>query len=168
MDDGPWRADRTYKGMRLEGLAPISDLVSKDIMWGISAEAATSAFLLREGLRGLDNYLGERQDFYPPVLQVLGQGFEHLMKLTLALARLRTVGALPSPAEMKPCSHGPGDRPTRDVHRAVGPHRRTTWRVASATPRRAPGPAFEAPGRGPGRPRPRESSDDAACLLAWT
>lgn len=56
--------------------------------------------LSQEGIEGLRRLDGAN-DFYHLPMQLLAQGFERLLKLTLALAELKTQGTLPSPYTLR-------------------------------------------------------------------
>lgn len=104
--DGPWESGRRYLGPMIDGLAPLEELVSPDAMWAASGETLMSALFLREGLLALERELKDSTGFYPAAFQLLGQGVEHLLKLALVLAKLRTEGSLPTAKSMKRVGHG--------------------------------------------------------------
>jgi hypothetical protein len=64
-------------------------------------ETRTAAYYIEEGLSAFELLLDERHDFYPAALQLLGQGLEHLLKVTVCLGSLQTKGRLPNLGELK-------------------------------------------------------------------
>jgi hypothetical protein len=57
-------------------------------------EVKTAVFYIHRGLETVER-LGPDDDFFPMAFQLLGAGFEHLLKVTLSLGRLHVEGTLP-------------------------------------------------------------------------
>jgi hypothetical protein len=77
----------------------VGSLSSLQVM-ALSRESAAAVRLSQEGIEALRRLDGA-EDFYHLPMQLLAQGFERLLKLTLALAELETTGGLPSSKRLR-------------------------------------------------------------------
>lgn len=70
----------------------------------LEMEVKTAVFFVLEGLHAVAA-LNEKNDFFPTAFQLLGNGLEHLLKLTVALGQLHVDGVLPADNDLKALGH---------------------------------------------------------------
>lgn len=86
--------------------------LDKDRAWALGMEVRTAILHVEEGLRQFAR-LNDRNDFFPASTVLLGTGYEHFMKLDLALLIEFRTGSFPTTAQLRAMGRPGGHSLTR-------------------------------------------------------